>query len=150
MGQSLAQVYLHLIFSTKDRRPYIDDKIEKDLFSYIGGIIKHQDGIPLCINGTSNHIHILYSHPRTKSLFDFVKEIKGSSSKWVKMKGSDYKTFGWQDGYAAFSVSSSKKEIVEKYIMNQKGHHKKEEFREELLSFLDKYNLEYDETYLWR
>lgn len=150
MGQSLAQVYIHLIFSTKNRYPFIDENIEKDLFAYIGGIIKHLKGMPFCIGGTSDHIHILCSFPRTVTLSDFLKEIKGSSSHWIKTKENRYRKFAWQDGYAAFSVSSSKKQIVERYILEQKIHHEKISFKEELISFLEQYAIEYDETYLWR
>ncbi|MDL2309287.1 IS200/IS605 family transposase [Bacteroidales bacterium OttesenSCG-928-B11] len=149
MGQSLAQVYLHLIFGTKKRQPFIDENIENDLFSYIGGIIKEQNGIPICINGISDHIHILCSFPRTIALSNFMKEIKGGSSRWIKTKGTQYRYFEWQNGYGAFSVSSSQKYKVEKYIMNQKKHHKKISFRSELIGFLIKYDIEYNETYLW-
>jgi REP element-mobilizing transposase RayT len=149
MGQSLAQVYLHLIFSTKNRYPFIDSTIEQELFAYIGGIIKQQKGVSFSINGTLNHIHILCSAPRTVSLSDFMKEIKGSSSRWIKTKGNRYQKFAWQDGYAIFSVSSSQKQIVGEYISNQKIHHKKMSFENELIAFLEKYNIKYDETYLW-
>lgn len=150
MGQSLAQVYLHLIFSTKNRQPYIDEYIEQELFSYIGGIIKQLSGMPFCINGTADHIHILCSFPRTISLSDFLKEIKRSSSKWIKTKGTQYKLFAWQDGYGVFSVSSSKKEMVERYILNQKIHHTENSFKEEYVAFLKKYNMKHDEDYLWQ
>jgi len=149
MGQSLAQVYLHLIFSTKKRYPFITEEIESELFAYIGGVIKQHKGIPFCINGTSDHIHILCSCPRTITLLDFLREIKSGSSRWIKTKGICYKKFAWQDGYGAFSVSSSKKDIVEKYILNQKKHHDSTSFQKELVSFFEEYNVEYDEKYLW-
>ena len=150
MGQTLTQIYLHLIFCTKNRYPYIDTGIEKELHAYIGGIIKQQKGIPMCINGTSDHIHILCSSPRTVAISDFLKEIKGSSSRWIKTKGIAYKKFEWQDGYGAFSVSHSQKDKVEKYILNQKAHHEKMTFEKEFVGFLEKHNKEYDERYLWK
>ncbi|MDR0811801.1 MAG: IS200/IS605 family transposase [Paludibacter sp.] len=149
MGQSLAQVYLHLIFSTKNRYPFIHKEIENELFAYIGGIIKNLNGIPFIINGMADHIHILCSFPRSISLSDFLKTIKASSSLWIKTKGNQYQHFSWQDGYGVFSVSSSKKLIVENYIRNQKKHHQKLSFQEEVLRFLNEYHLEYDEKYLW-
>ena len=137
-------------FSTKNRNPFITEEIENELFAYIGGIIKQQKGILLCINGTSDHVHILCSYPRTITLSDFLKEIKSSSSRWIKTKDICYKKFGWQDGYGAFSVSSSKRDIVEKYISNQKKHHERISFQEELISFFEKYDIEYNEEYLWK
>jgi REP element-mobilizing transposase RayT len=150
MGQSLSQVYLHLIFSTKNRYPFILEEIENELFAYIGGIIRNLKGIPFIINGTADHLHILCSFPRSIALSDFLKAIKASSSLWIKNKGNQYQYFSWQDGYGAFSVSSSKKLMIENYIRNQKEHHKKLSFQDELLRFLDEYNLECDEKYLWR
>ncbi|MDR1897874.1 MAG: IS200/IS605 family transposase [Prevotellaceae bacterium] len=150
MGQSLVQIYLHIVFSTKNRYPFIDGEVEKELFAYIGGIIKNHKGIPFLINGMPDHIHILCSFPRSICLSDFLKFIKGNSSFWIKSKGSQYQNFDWQDGYAAFSVSSSRKPNVENYIRNQKKHHKAIGFQEELLKFLKEYNIEYDERYLWK
>ena len=149
MAQSLAKIYVHLVFRTKNGFPFISDKIENELFAYIGGIIKISKGIPFLINGTKDHIHILSSLPKTMALSKFIEEIKRNSSRWIKTKGVEFSKFGWQNGYGAFSVSSSKKDVVVKYISNQKEHHKKMSFKEEYLSFLKEYELNYDEMYLW-
>lgn len=149
MAQSLAQLYAHIVFSTKDHHPFIQPSVEKELFSYMGKVIKHMKGYPFLINGTSNHIHIFTNLPRTISLSKFLEEIKKTSSKWIKTKGSQYQKFAWQNGYAGFSVSSSNKDRVIKYIANQKEHHRKQSFKEELLAFLKEYGIEYDERYLW-
>jgi len=149
MAQSLSQLYVHIVFSTKNRFPFIKEDIDDELYAYIGGIIKQYKGIPIMINGVSDHIHILSSLPRTISISKFIEEIKKNSSKWIKTKGNEYSNFSWQNGYGAFSVSSSKVDVVMKYIENQKNHHTKHGFKDELLLFLNEYNIEYDEKYLW-
>jgi len=149
MAQSLAKIYIHIIFHTKNNYPFIKQDVEQDLYAYIGGIIKNCEGIPLQINGTSDHIHILTCLPRTMALAKFIEEIKRSSSKWIKSFGNNYLKFSWQNGYGAFSVSSNNVEIVKKYILNQKEHHKKTTYREEYLLFLQEYNVDYDEKYIW-
>ncbi len=149
MSQSLAQIYIHTIFSTKERYPFIGNDIESELFAYIGGIIKQCKGVPFLINGAPDHIHILSSLSRTMALSKYIEEIKRSSSIWIKTNGEQYQKFAWQNGYGAFSVSSSKKDSVIRYIAGQKEHHKTVTFKEELIAFLKKYNLEYDERYLW-
>ena len=96
-----------------------------------------------------DHIHIFSTLPRTVSLSKFVEDIKHNSSRWIKTKGVAYKGFAWQNGYAGFSVSSSKKDTIVRYIANQKEHHKIVSYKEEVLKFLQEYNLDYDERYLW-
>ncbi len=149
MPQSLAQIYIHIVFSTKERYPFIDTAIEPELFAYIGATIKRCEGIPFLINGTADHLHILSSLPRMMSLSKYIEEIKRNSSRWIKTKGGKYEKFAWQNGYGAFSVSSSRKDSVVRYIAGQKEHHKRVTFKEEFITFLEKYNNEYDERYLW-
>ena len=149
MPQSLAQIYIHIIFSTKERYPFIDTGIEPELFAYMGDSIKRCEGVPFLINGTADHVHILSSLPRTMALSKYIEEIKRNSSRWIKTKSSDYQKFAWQNGYGAFSVSSSRKDSVLRYIAGQKDHHRKLTFKEEFIVFLGKYNIEYDEKYLW-
>jgi len=149
MAQSLSKIYLHTVFSTKYRNALIKKEIEEELFAYIGDTIKRDGGIPFLINGTENHIHILSTLPRTITLAKYIENIKRNSSRWIKGKGSDYLNFAWQNGYATFSVSSSRVDIVKKYISNQKEHHKKIVFKEELILFLKEYKIDYDEKYLW-
>ncbi|MCE5185597.1 MAG: IS200/IS605 family transposase [Planctomycetaceae bacterium] len=149
MSQSLAQVLIHIVFSTKERHPFIDTAIESQLYAYIGDTIKRSKGVPVKINGTTDHVHILTSMPRTTSLADFIEDIKRNSSRWIKTKGSEYEKFAWQNGYGAFSVSFSQKGAVLEYILSQKEHHFKLTFKEELIVFLRKHEIAYDERYLW-
>lgn len=150
MAQSLAKVYLHLVFSTKHRQNFILPKVETALYAYIGGVIKNLRGIPIKINGMPDHIHILATLPRTITLAKFLEEIKRSSSKWIKTQGKEFVDFSWQGGYGVFSVSQSKVDVVSNYISNQKAHHHHQKsFKEELIEFLEQYDVEYDEKYLW-
>jgi putative transposase len=149
MPQSLTQVYVHIVFSTKYRYHAITPEIEPELFAYIGDNIKRMNGIPILINGDSDHIHILSTLPKTVSLSKFIEDIKRNSSRWIKTKGSEYVQFYWQVGYGAFSVSPSKKDSVLNYIARQKIHHRKQTYQDELLAFLKKYQMEYDVRYLW-
>jgi REP element-mobilizing transposase RayT len=146
MAQSLAQLYVHIVFSTKKRFPFIKPP---ELYAYMGGTIKRLGGIPFMINGMPDHVHVFSSLPKTVALSKFIEDIKRTSSKWIKTKDIIYQHFAWQNGYAGFSVSSSKKDVVVKYIANQKKHHEKLTFKEEVLQFLNEYEVEYDERYLW-
>lgn len=114
MAQSLSKVYLHIIFSTKNREHLILPKIETELYAYLGGAIKNLKAIPININGMPDHIHILSTFPRTITIAKFLEEIKRTSSKWIKTKGDEFNGFGWQGGYAVFSVSQSKVTAVSK------------------------------------
>ena len=149
MPQSLSQVYLHIVFSTKYRTPLILPEIRADLYKYIGGVVQELGGIPLAISGVYDHIHILVSFPRDMTIADFIKRIKINSSIWIKSRGNFYKHFYWQSGYGVFSVSSYKRKIVENYIRNQEEHHKNQNFQREFVRFLNAYRIEYDERYLW-
>jgi putative transposase len=138
---------LHLIFSTQGRRPLIKPEFRNDLFAYLGGIIREMQGTALIINGTSDHIHALVRIRPTHSAAEIARVIKANSSKWVRAKRSS--EFAWQTGYGVFSVSESSVASVTKYIARQEEHHKKRSFQEEMLAFLKKNNVPYDERYLW-
>ena len=149
MAQSLAQVDIHIIFSTKGRYAFIEPTVEPELFAYMADTIKRLNGMPYLINGTADHVHILSSLPRTVPLSKFIEDIKRNSSRWIKTKQGLYQKFAWQSGYGAFSVSRSRHQAVKKYITAQKEHHRTITFKEEFLSFLEKYGVTYDEQYLW-
>ncbi len=149
MPQSLSKVFLHTVFSTKYRRNQILPEIEDELYAYIGGIILNAGGIPININGMPDHIHILSTLPRTITIAKYVQLIKQYSSRWIKTKGAKFNDFRWQDGYATFSVDRYRVDIVDRYIRNQKEHHRKKAFERELLEYLEYYEVEYDERYLW-
>ena len=149
MLQSLSKVYVHITFSTKNHQSIIDDKIKTLLFEYLGGVCKGLECNPVQVGGYKNHIHILCLLSRKITQMKLLEELKKQSSKWIKTKGDEYSNFYWQDGYGIFSVNPTQVEVVKEYIKNQENHHKKLTFKEELLAFLQKYHIDYDERYLW-
>lgn len=149
MSQSLSKLYVHLIFHVKNNIGLIRAEDEKDLYAYMGGVIKSSNSIPVNINGTEDHVHVLCIMSKNISLSDLMEDIKKNSSRWIKTKGTHYQNFAWQGGYAGFSVSQSKVDVVSRYIDNQKEHHKHQTFREEYIQFLKEYGIEYNEDYLW-
>ncbi|MEI8114804.1 MAG: transposase [Bacteroidia bacterium] len=149
MSQSLSKLYIHLIFHIKNSQVPIRQEEKKVLYAYIGTILKDNGSIPILINGTNDHMHILCVMSKNSSLASLVEEIKRHSSRWIKTMDPHYKQFAWQGGYAGFSVSQSIHDKTKRYIANQEEHHKKMTFREELLVFLKEYEIEYDERYLW-
>lgn len=148
MSQSFVQIYVHIVFHTKDNLKVIREDIENKLFAYLGGILRNHKSTPLQIGGTSDHIHILCSLSKTMAPADLVEEIKKSSSKWIKTKGVHYKNFYWQDGYGGFSVSNSGVETVKRYILNQKKHHEKVSFIDEYKTLLEAYGIPFEDRYL--
>jgi len=150
MPQSLSAVYIHLVFSTRDRRPLLRDKSTRDtLHSYLGGISKQLDCPPILVGGVEDHIHLLARFGRTITQAEWVKELKRVSNLWLKERGRDYADFEWQGGYADFSVSQSNLEQVKQYIANQEEHHRKIGFQDELRALLRKHEIEWDEKYVW-
>jgi len=150
MPQSLSAVYIHLVFSTKDRRPFLRDSgLRQSLHSYLGSISKQLDCPPLTTGGVEDHIHMLAKFGRTITQAEWVKELKRVSSIWLKQQAADLCDFQWQGGYANFSVSQSNIEQVRHYIANQEEHHRKTSFQDELRSLLKKHDLEWDERYIW-
>jgi REP element-mobilizing transposase RayT len=150
MSQSLSKIYVHIIFHVKDERFFIRSEDERELYAYIGGVIKQHASFPLKINGTENHVHVLSTLSKNMSLADFVEEIKKNSSRWIKTKGVHYEHFAWQVGYAGYSVSQSKIAAVETYIEKQKEPHRTVSFRDEYLRFLKEYGIDFNETWLWK
>jgi len=149
MSQSLSTILVHIVFSTKQRRLLIKPEIEKELHAYLATIFKDCNSPALIINGTSDHIHVLCQLAKTKTVSNVIEDVKKKSSKWIKSKGAEYEEFYWQNGYGAFSIGNSQVPAVRKYIEEQKEHHMKKSFQEELLEFLRLYEVQYDERYLW-
>jgi putative transposase len=150
MPQSLVQVYLHIVFSTKYRRPYLTEKaLQEKLFGYMSGICKNLGCSALKIGGVENHVHLLTRHSKTTAISDFMRELKRSSSTWLKTQSQALASFHWQDGYGAFSISPSHVDDVLAYIANQEAHHKKESFKDEFRRFCKKYGVDVDERYVW-
>ena len=161
MSQSLSAVYIHLVFSTKDRRPLLRDKPTRDaLHSYLGGVSKQLDCAPILVGSVEDHVHLLARFGRTLTQAEWVKELKRGhlpqncyggrvSNLWLKERGRDYADFEWQGGYADFSVSQSNLEQVKQYIAGQEEHHRKIGFQDELRALLRKHEIEWDEKYVW-
>jgi REP element-mobilizing transposase RayT len=150
MPQSFAQNYLHIVFSTKDRRPFLqDDALRDELHHYLGGTCNKLECPVLRVGGVADHVHLLCRLGRTISMADLVRELKRDSSQWIKTKAADLADFHWQHGYGAFSISPSHVEAMRHYIANQADHHRKETFQDEFRRLLTKYGLEWDERYMW-
>jgi REP element-mobilizing transposase RayT len=149
MGQSLSKLYVHLVFHIKNSLIPIRKEDNNHLYAYIGSIIKDNESIPILINGTENHIHVLCVMSKNIALAKLTEEIKRHSSRWIKTLNPYYNQFGWQGGYAGFSVSQSLHDKTKEYIKHQEEHHKKMTFKEELIAFLKEYGVEYDERYLF-
>lgn len=150
MGQSLSQLYVHLTFSTKFRKQFIKEKWEKQLHSYMAGILKKYQSPALIINSVPDHIHILFRLSKNYALSIILEELKKESSKWIKKTDPNLQKFSWQIGYAAFSVSGRAVNIVTSYIKNQKSHHNIASYKDEVEELVKEYDvIEYDAEYFW-
>lgn len=150
MPQSLAQIYLHLIFSTKQRRRFLQHKaLRSRLHRYLGGTCRDLECPSLIVGGIDDHVHVLCRLSRALSVAELVRELKRESSKWLKTQDAGLSEFGWQDGYGAFSVSPAHVEALRHYIANQEEHHRTESFPDELRRIFKKYGVEYDERFVW-
>ena len=149
MPQSLANIYVHTIFSTKNREPFIDEKIENELFSYLGGICNSLECFPLKIGGHRDHVHLLSLLSKKITLIKFLEELKSASSNWIKTQDDRFKNFYWQRGYGAFSVSPQETQKVKRYIESQHDHHKTISFQDEFRKILIEHNIDFDERYVW-
>jgi REP element-mobilizing transposase RayT len=144
-----SQIYIQVVFAVRGRSSQIHSSWEEKLYKYITGIVRNKGQKMLAINGVSNHIHFLIGIKPSCRLSDLVREIKKSSNKFVnENRFSKYK-FAWQEGYGSFSYNHSQLDNVIKYILNQKEHHRTKSFKEEYLHFLEDFNLDYDERYLF-
>ncbi len=149
MGHTYTDLLAHVVFSTKDRTPSLDAELKVRLFPYMGGIIRELGGTSLLINGPTDHVHVLLVSPGKIALSELVGKLKANSSGWVHREFSGLGSFAWQTGYAAFSASHSQRETVLNYIANQEEHHRKVSFKEELVMFLKKHEIGYDERYIF-
>jgi putative transposase len=149
MPQSLSAILIHLVFSTKHREPFITPAVETELHPYMATVFRELKSPSLAINGTSDHLHILFSLGRVIKVADLVEEIKTESSKWIKTKGREFRNFHWQAGYGAFSIEQSNVGALKRYVRNQKLHHRHITFQDEYRKFLKSYGIDYDERYVW-
>ena len=148
MGNSFLKINVHLIFHVKSTGQLLRNCDLPRIFPFIGGIIKSIGGVPIQIGGMPDHIHLLTTIPKNLTIPDFVRRIKAESSRWIKTIDSSYRTFSWQEGYGAFSVSASAVTKVIQYIIKQPQHHSRKSFSDEYKEFLDAYQIEYDEKHL--
>ncbi len=149
MANSYISLYVHCVFSTKNRLPLIRPEFQDRLWAYMGGIARNVKMKALAVGGIQDHAHILLSLPGTLSVSKAVQTIKGNSSKWIHETFAYAQDFVWQEGFGAFSVNISIVEATKKYIESQPEHHRRVSFQEEYISFLKKHNIDYDERYVW-
>ncbi len=150
MSQSLVQIYVHLIFSTKDRAPFLRDVAFRGrAHAYLIGICNNQNCPSVCVGGVEDHVHLLCRLAKTLDIATLVRELKRDSSKWIKDENPRLAKFHWQNGYGAFSVSPSHVEALSKYIADQIEHHRQEIFQDEFRRLCKKYGVEIDERYVW-
>ncbi len=149
MPQSLSNLYVHLIFSTKNREPLLVGDIANEIHPYLVGICENIGCPSIQTGGVADHVHCLFRLSRTMTIAEIVEKLKVNSSKWIKTKDTRYHSFHWQSGYGAFSVSHSNVDKVVKYIAEQETHHSKKTFQDEYREFLELHKVEYDERYVW-
>jgi REP element-mobilizing transposase RayT len=147
MSTTHTHLLYHLIFATKQREPVIAPAWRAQLHEYLGGTVRGLGGMPQGVGGVADHVHLLVSLKSTHCISDFMRELKKNSSRWVR-ETIGVASFHWQDGYAAFTVSASSRSAVRKYIAGQEEHHQVKTFREELVSFLKKSGVDFDEGFL--
>ena len=150
MPQSLAKIYLHIIFSTKDRIPFLaDKKVREETHAYLFGTCRELGVPPVSVGGVADHVHLACTMSHTMTVANFVRDIKRTSSNWLKQQSEDTSNFHWQNGYGAFSVSPSHVDALKKYIAQQAEHHQQISFQNEFRQILEKYGIEFDERYVW-
>ncbi len=149
MAQSLSRLWIHLIFSTKDRFPFLADKtIRQDMHAYLATVLRSHDCQTLMVDGAKDHVHALFALSRKYSISTIVKAAKRTSSSWIKDISPAHGKFRWQNGYGAFSVSQSHLDQVRSYIERQEQHHRRVTFQDEYHAFLKKYEIKFDERYV--
>jgi REP element-mobilizing transposase RayT len=149
MPQSLSKLIVHIIFSTKDREPWLDSKVRPRMHAYLATICRDVGTEFVHVGGVADHVHIVTMLPRTLSQAQLIEQIKKTSSKWIKAVDTRYRTFVWQRGYGAFSVSPSQLEGVLRYVKEQPEHHRTHTFQEEYRALLRKHGIDFDERYVW-
>jgi REP element-mobilizing transposase RayT len=148
--QSYTCLLYHLVFSTKEREPWLQAELRSRLWEYLSGAIRGEGGFCLLANGLSDHVHLLVRLRQDRAISDVLRSIKANSSGWIHDSFPKLRSFHWQDGYGAFTVSRSQMETVRRYIAGQEAHHRKLTFQEEFLGLLKAHEIAYDERYLWK
>jgi len=150
MANTYKKLYIHLVFAVKNKEALLDKNWRPQLFKYVSGIINQRGHYALAVNGFHDHIHIFFDYNGNELISDLVREIKKASSKYIKENKLSPFKFEWQVGYGVFSHGYREKEVVIQYIKNQEEHHKKKSFKEEYLTFLKSYNIDFKEEYVFR
>jgi putative transposase len=149
MANTYTSLYYHVVFSTKNRIRCINPEREQRIWAYLGGVVRKHGMTALQVGGYEDHVHALIMALPNLALSQAVQFLKGESSKWMHEEFPELRSFVWQDGYGAFTVSKSNLPEVVRYIQKQREHHRKRTFQEEYLEFLQRHGVEYDERYLW-
>ena len=147
MPGTSSQILLHIVFATKGRRPWITEQIAARLYAYMGGIVRAERGVLYEIGGDDDHVHLYLRWRPDASVADLMRPLKSRSTKWVHDEFPELAAFYWQEGYSVFSVSKSQEAALKRYIQNQRAHHERVDFADELLQLLRSHEIEYDERY---
>jgi putative transposase len=149
MPQSLARVLVHIVFSTKDRKPWLTDVIRAEMHAYLATVLTSSEHTVVRIGGVADHVHVAVFLSRTDSIARLVERTKVTSSKWIKTRDKIFAGFAWQSGYAVFSIGLGDKDVLVRYIDDQAAHHQRRDFQAELRAMLVKYQVPFDERYVW-
>lgn len=149
MSQSLSKVVVHVVYSTKNRRPFLKEPVREKLYAHTVGILNTLGCVTLAINGAEDHVHVLIIMSRTVTIAKMLEDMKRGSSRWLKTQSPELTNFAWQGGYSIFSVSESMVPTVKNYIDGQPERHRKMTFQEELRLILERHNIAFDEEHLW-
>jgi REP element-mobilizing transposase RayT len=149
MSHSFTNLLFHLVWSTRERIPWLTAEVRPQLFAYLGGVVRDAGGIALLVNGVEDHVHLLVKLRQDRALADVVRAVKANSSGWVHRTFATHPCFAWQTGYGAFSVSFSQVEHVREYIANQEEHHRGRSYQDEFRAFLRVHHIDFTEEDLW-
>ncbi len=149
MPSTYSNLLYHIIFSTKDRQPLITPALQEELYLYVAGIVRGQNGLPLEIGGVPDHLHLVIRINPDVSVSEIVRLVKANSSKWVNERAAGMGRFAWQRGYGAFTLSFSQLSAVRRYVRSQAEHHRVRTFQDEFVTFLTRHGIEFDERFLW-
>lgn len=149
MGQSTSQVLVHIVFSTKGRRPWLGETIRPETHAYLATVLNSSENICVRVGGVADHVHVALFLGRSETMARLVERLKVSSAKWIKTKGPEFARFGWQRGYAVFSVGLVDRAALVRYIDGQAEHHQKRNFEAEMRAMFRKYGVSFDERFVW-
>lgn len=149
MPGTFSQILFHIVFSTREREPWIAPDLAERLYAYMGGIVRAEKGSLYAVGGVEDHVHLYLRWRPDGSVSDLMRTVKARSSKWVHRTNPALGAFAWQEGYSVFSVSKSQEESVKRYIAGQREHHATEDFKSELLRILEAHGVEYDPRYVF-